>query len=79
MSVHELADGRHLVALKGAPERVLDMCSRIRLQGRDEALTTALSADAHAACEAMAEDGQRVLAFCSATVNAKVRRGLLES
>ncbi|KAK3930546.1 Sodium/potassium-transporting ATPase subunit alpha, partial [Frankliniella fusca] len=73
LSVHELPGGRHLVAVKGAPERVLEMCDRVRARGREEpqALSAELHAEVHDACEAMAEQGQRVLAFARSTIDDK--------
>ncbi|KAJ1526859.1 hypothetical protein ONE63_008417 [Megalurothrips usitatus] len=73
LSVHELPGGRHLVAVKGAPEKVLDMSTQIRVRGRQDSqpLTGELAADVHAACEAMAEQGQRVLAFARTTLDDK--------
>lgn len=75
--MHELPGGKHLVAAKGAPEKLLDMCDRVRVRGRpagEEAqpLSTELAAEVHAACEGMAEQGQRVLAFARSTLDDKV-------
>ncbi|KAE8743481.1 hypothetical protein FOCC_FOCC010933, partial [Frankliniella occidentalis] len=73
LSVHELPGGRHLVAVKGAPERVLEMCDRVRVRGKEEAqtITPELAAEVHDACESMAEQGQRVLAFARSTTDDK--------
>ena len=39
MSIHEQGD-KHLLVMKGAPERILDRCSSIWVNGKEEELTT---------------------------------------
>lgn len=41
MSIHETEDpndNRYLLVMKGAPERVLDVCSTIMIQGKEQQL-----------------------------------------
>ena len=40
MSIHEQGD-QHLLVMKGAPERILDRCSTIWVNGKEQALTEA--------------------------------------
>lgn len=61
-TLHHDHQGRGVVYVKGAPERILAMCA----SQRDEAGDLPLEAEAwHARIQAMAEQGQRVLALAT--------------
>ena len=59
-TLHHDHAGHGFVYLKGAPERVLDMCTLERIAGEDRPLR---HSDWHARIERMAARGQRVLAL----------------
>ena len=59
-TLHHDHAGHGFVYLKGAPERVLDMCTHVRVAGEDRPLR---HGDWHARIERMAARGQRVLAL----------------
>ena len=59
-TLHHDHAGHGFVYLKGAPERVLDMCTHVRVAGEDRPLR---HSDWHARIERMAARGQRVLAL----------------
>ncbi|KAJ2359081.1 hypothetical protein IWW50_000082 [Coemansia erecta] len=65
LSVHQLAhaDGPLTLMMKGAPERVLRLCSTILYQGRVIPLTDAHRAEYEEMYQYMASRGHRVLAF----------------
>ncbi len=62
MATLNQADGKGYVFVKGAPERVLDMCSFQRRAGQDFPLARD---DWEAQMQRMAESGQRLLAFAA--------------
>jgi magnesium-transporting ATPase (P-type) len=59
-TLHHNHEGATLIYLKGAPERVLEMCSSQRCSEHDEPLECSFW---HAAAEALADRGERVLAL----------------
>ena len=59
-TLHHDHAGHGFVYLKGAPERVLEMCAHVRVAGEDRPLR---HGDWHARLERMAARGQRVLAL----------------
>ncbi|GAB5467548.1 MAG: cation-transporting P-type ATPase [Rhodospirillales bacterium] len=61
-TLHHDHSGAGTIYLKGAPERVIEMCARQRTSDGDEALDQAYW---HARIEQMASQGQRVLAVAS--------------
>ena len=71
VSVHELVDddgdgsrvSRHLLVMKGAPERILERSSTISIDGADVALTVERRAAFQAAYEILGGLGERVLGF----------------
>jgi len=63
LSIH-LVDGKHLLVMKGAPERVLSRCSTIRNRGNAESLDKTWEARYNEAYEALGGLGERVLGFC---------------
>ena len=61
-TLHHDHEGRGFIYLKGAPERVLELCARQRGEGTDEALAP----DAwHRAMAAVAGEGMRLLALAA--------------
>lgn len=67
-TLHHDHEGQAFVFLKGAPERVLDMCALQRSRDGDEVLDKAYWLDR---VEEMARQGQRVLAFAMKPVDYK--------
>jgi magnesium-transporting ATPase (P-type) len=62
-TLHHSHEGRSFILLKGAPERILEMCSLERMHGGDQPL----DADVwHRRSELLAREGQRVLALAVA-------------
>jgi Ca2+-transporting ATPase len=68
------ADGARLVAVKGAPERVLAMCGRMATPEGDRPLASTLEAQA----DALAAEGYRVLAVAAGPVPLEPEQGALE-
>ncbi len=65
MATQHPAGAGSRVLLKGAPERVLELCAGVRRGGRDERLEEPERSELRAAAEAMAERALRVLAVAS--------------
>ncbi|XP_072325188.1 sodium/potassium-transporting ATPase subunit alpha-3b isoform X1 [Scyliorhinus torazame] len=67
LSIHETEDPnekRYLVVMKGAPERILDRCSTIMLQGNEQPLDEELKEAFQNAYMELGGLGERVLGFC---------------
>uniref|UniRef100_A0AC34GP15 Sodium/potassium-transporting ATPase subunit alpha n=1 Tax=Panagrolaimus sp. ES5 TaxID=591445 RepID=A0AC34GP15_9BILA len=66
VSIHETADGKqgYLLVMKGAPERILDRCSSMLLNGKEIQLDDKLRADFNTAYLDLGGMGERVLGFC---------------
>ena len=68
MSIHELQskvnNNSHVILMKGAPERVLECCSTIYVNGADVPLTKQWVDKFHKAYETLGGLGERVLGFC---------------
>jgi len=60
-----MSDGdiRHLVVMKGAPERIIDRCCTIMIDGEDVPLTSEMIASYQAAYDDLGRLGERVLGF----------------
>jgi len=74
VSVHEMPDEeRHLLVMKGAPERILDRCSSIMLDGevKDMPADSEYRAKFNAAYMELGGMGERVLGFCHSFLDAK--------
>ena len=65
LSVHETedSDDRYLLVMKGAPERILERCSHIMINGKTEILNDSWKAKFETAYETMGGMGERVLGF----------------
>merc|ERR1719468_539622 len=67
VSIHETEDkndNRHLLVMKGAPERIVDRCSTIVIDGRELPLTQEWKDAFEAAYMELGGLGERVLGFC---------------
>ncbi|KAM4794942.1 sodium/potassium-transporting ATPase subunit alpha-1-like [Rhinophrynus dorsalis] len=67
LSIHKNAnssESRYLLVMKGAPERILDRCSTILLQGKEQALNEELKDAFQNAYLELGGLGERVLGFC---------------
>lgn len=67
VSVHELkseTNPRHILVMKGAPERILDRCSTILLQGEEVEMTDEWRDAFNQAYLELGGLGERVLGFC---------------
>merc|ERR1711892_16680 len=64
LSVHEVeGDSRHLMVMKGAPERILERCSHIMVDGEVQEMTDEWSNRFNAAYMELGGLGERVLGF----------------
>ncbi|KHJ88109.1 e1-E2 ATPase [Oesophagostomum dentatum] len=62
VSIHEVPNSEaYLLVMKGAPERILDVCSTILLNGKEEQLDEKLRADFNSAYLELGGMGERVL------------------
>uniref|UniRef100_A0AAY4AD87 Sodium/potassium-transporting ATPase subunit alpha n=1 Tax=Denticeps clupeoides TaxID=299321 RepID=A0AAY4AD87_9TELE len=67
LSVHETEDpndNRYLLVMKGAPERILDRCSTIILQGKEQPMDEEMKEAFQNAYLELGGLGERVLGFC---------------
>ncbi|XP_061460915.1 sodium/potassium-transporting ATPase subunit alpha-2-like isoform X2 [Rhineura floridana] len=66
LSIHEAEDKPkgHLLVMKGAPERILDCCSTILLQGKEVNMDKKMQEAFHSAYNELGGLGERVLGFC---------------
>jgi len=67
VSIHDTEDkndNRHLLVMKGAPERIVDRCSTIIVEGRELPMTEEWKAAFETAYMELGGLGERVLGFC---------------
>ncbi|XP_030634863.1 sodium/potassium-transporting ATPase subunit alpha-1-like [Chanos chanos] len=67
LSIHKNAtasETKHLLVMKGAPERILDRCSTILIQGKEQPLDDEMKSSFQRAYEELGGLGERVLGFC---------------
>uniref|UniRef100_A0A7N6C566 Sodium/potassium-transporting ATPase subunit alpha n=1 Tax=Anabas testudineus TaxID=64144 RepID=A0A7N6C566_ANATE len=67
LSIHETEDendNRYLLVMKGAPERILDRCSTIMLQGKEQPMDDEMKEAFQNAYLELGGLGERVLGFC---------------
>jgi magnesium-transporting ATPase (P-type) len=69
-TLHHDHQGNHFIYVKGAPERVLEMCPRVMQDGKAAALDIE---EWHKHAEQIADHGQRVLAIARKDVGANLR------
>ncbi|XP_072354424.1 sodium/potassium-transporting ATPase subunit alpha-2 [Scyliorhinus torazame] len=71
LSIHLAGSGEersHLLVMKGAPERILDRCSSILLQGKETPLDSEMKEAFQNAYLELGGLGERVLGFCHTTL-----------
>uniref|UniRef100_A0A1I8A3T2 Sodium/potassium-transporting ATPase subunit alpha n=1 Tax=Steinernema glaseri TaxID=37863 RepID=A0A1I8A3T2_9BILA len=73
VSIHEAANesGGYFLVMKGAPERILDRCSTILLNGNEEKLTSELKDEFNQAYLELGGMGERALGFCDFELDPK--------
>merc|ERR1739838_132210 len=74
VSIHEtedVSDPRYLVAMKGAPERILDRCSTIVINGKEEPMNEHWKERFNPAYMDLGGRGERVLGFCDFKLDAE--------
>jgi len=74
VSIHETEDAndpRYLIAMKGAPERILDRCSTIIINGKEEPLNDHWKEQFNTAYMDLGGRGERVLGFCDTLLDAE--------
>ena len=74
VSIHETEDAndpRYLIAMKGAPERILDRCSTIVINGKEEPLNDHWKERFNTAYMDLGGRGERVLGFCDTLLDAE--------
>ncbi|CAG5889243.1 unnamed protein product [Menidia menidia] len=67
LSIHETEeenDNRYLLVMKGAPERILDRCSTIMVQGKEQPMDDEMKEAFQNAYLELGGLGERVLGFC---------------
>ncbi|CAI5638347.1 unnamed protein product [Oreochromis niloticus] len=67
LSIHKNTtpgETKHLLVMKGAPERILDRCSTIVIQGKEQPLDAELKDSFNSAYLELGGLGERVLGFC---------------
>jgi sodium/potassium-transporting ATPase subunit alpha len=67
VSIHELMDdpnNPYLLVMKGAPERILERCSTILIDGKDKPMNEAERTAFNTAYDELGGMGERVLGFC---------------
>merc|ERR1719427_37230 len=73
VSIHQQEgdDARYLIAMKGAPERILDCCSTILIKGKEEPLNDYWKGRFNEADMDLGGRGERVLGFCDFQLDAE--------
>lgn len=72
VSIHEVEEGKtkkYLLAMKGAPERILDRCNKILYKGEHRDLNDKLKEEFNNAYMELGSMGERVLGFCDLMVS----------
>ena len=73
VSIHETDDNdtRYLLVMKGAPERIIDCCSTIHIDGQDLEMTEYWKEEFTTAYMKLGGIGERVLGFCDYRLDSK--------
>merc|ERR1719430_1987395 len=74
VSIHQVDDpneNRHLLVMKGAPERILERCSTIVVEGKEMPMTQEWKDAFNQAYMELGGLGERVLGFCDFMLDAK--------
>lgn len=72
ISIHEIEENKakkHLLVMKGAPERILDRCNKILYKGEHRDLDDKLKEEFNNAYMELGGMGERVLGFCDFMVS----------
>ncbi|CAK9303887.1 unnamed protein product [Gordionus sp. m RMFG-2023] len=65
VSIHDIkGDNRYLLVMKGAPEKILDSCKTIMINGEDVELKAEIIENFNKAYSLLGGRGERVLGFC---------------
>lgn len=67
VSIHETEDPnepRYLLVMKGAPEKIFDLCTTAYINGKEVPFDDELKEDCNKACLVLADLGERVMGFC---------------
>ncbi|XP_003795244.1 sodium/potassium-transporting ATPase subunit alpha-4 [Otolemur garnettii] len=78
MSIHLLREGdsySHVLLMKGAPERILDFCTSILLDGQEYPLNNDMKEEFHNAYFQLGGLGERVLGFCFLNLPSSFSKG----
>jgi len=70
VSIHEQPSGSYLLVMKGAPERILDRCSSINVNGQELNLSDEWKSKFNNAYMELGGLGERVLGFCELELSA---------
>ncbi|GMT04244.1 hypothetical protein PENTCL1PPCAC_26418 [Pristionchus entomophagus] len=71
VSVHrDQKNGKYIVQMKGAPEKILTMCDTITINGKNRPLNADVKKDFQAAYEALGGYGERVFGFADLELDA---------
>jgi len=71
LSIHEIPDDtRYLLVMKGAPERILDRCTKIMIQGEEQEMTEEYKTKFNDAYMELGGMGERVLGFAHSYLDA---------
>uniref|UniRef100_A0A9J7ZNI1 Sodium/potassium-transporting ATPase subunit alpha n=1 Tax=Cyprinus carpio carpio TaxID=630221 RepID=A0A9J7ZNI1_CYPCA len=68
LSIHKnpnSSESKHLLVMKGAPERILDRCSTILIQGKEQPMNDEMKDSFQNAYVELGGLGERVLGFCN--------------
>lgn len=71
ISIHGMQNGRCLMVMKGAPERILARCSYIFVDNETKEMSDEWRKNCDKACTELAEKGERVLGFCDLLLDEK--------
>jgi sodium/potassium-transporting ATPase subunit alpha len=71
VSIHESEKGINFLVMKGAPERIIEKCTTVLLNGKDEKITEEFVTQFNKAYMALGGIGERVLGFCDLQLSIK--------
>uniref|UniRef100_A0A1W7RA69 Sodium/potassium-transporting ATPase subunit alpha n=1 Tax=Hadrurus spadix TaxID=141984 RepID=A0A1W7RA69_9SCOR len=64
VTIHEMPEKNYLICMKGAPERILDRCSTIFINGKDKILDEEMKQAFNDAYLELGGMGERVIGYC---------------
>lgn len=64
VSIHDNDTNGYLLTMKGAPERIIDVCTTILVNGTEEPLDEKWKTEFDKAYDTLGSFGERVLGFC---------------